>query len=559
MRLAQKIPVPMAALLLGALAIVGCKSEDACPEGFICTPDSDAGDTGAQSADTGVDLGADAGASDSGPDAGDIDAGSQDTGPADSGALDMGVDAGPMCASPALAGEEGGVCMPDMSCAMGLDCFAEFSQIPGGPPATLGNVFGLPSGTTDPGNAGEFIAGPPSDVPIAFAPGGVCSTGCNPGVQPDTCGACASCNPSIGPRTFGVVGLDVSVFAAISGGSNMDGICRANCEFDATGATNGGCEVGNACDPQTNTCVEACTSDSQCQLVWGLSRAEGLVAAQAPGMACNATTGLCEIVNPPKGAQLGSACTDDRDCPQHGACFGGRCATFGCASGDGAPGPVPCAGTCVGTTARGSICLPACTTPDECPPEQACIPLQGGAGICFFACQGDAECKADERCKPSTEQTGPQADVSTCSAICDPDPSDQINVPGAIMCPTDSFCVASGMGDHGFCEPLDQLCTSDAACVGAQACEVVDADLLGRCVDGCAVDMDCPGLMEQCVIQAGSTNGVCRAPGGPCSASPDPAGTPQQPLLGDAQCISTERCSQDVATSPRSVANCVPR
>jgi len=123
--------------------------------------------------------------------------------------------------------------------------------------------------------------------------------------------------------------------------------------------------------------------------------------------------------------------------------------------------------------------------------------------------------------------------------------------------------------DYGFCRNLDGVCGSPTACVGDQAGLVTGTNLAGRCVDGCETNADCDeGAGEECVITDDMdpetppvTRGVCRAPGGECSASPvvGTAMTELNPMLGDDQCIASQECSQTTATEPRSTGTCVDR
>lgn len=464
-------------------------------------------------------------------------------------------------------GQIGGQCRSGTVCATGVTCFEELSTGMGGAPITLG-LFGIESGTEDPANPDEYIAsGMGSTVPINFGPGGQCSRACNPAAMDDGCGMCATCSRTLGGSdAWGAVGITVRSFdLTMTVDDANPGICRLNCQYDP--ASNGGCPTGYTCDPGENICVEACIETSQCNVGWGISRAEGLVAYEVDGApyTCNDTTGQCEWTGPATAA-LNSECEENSDCPSPGGIclLGGRCATLACSDAAGmAAGPVACDGVCLGFGGNnGSICLSGCATADDCFPGQACSlfdsPLPSGeAGYCFAVCADNTECRSTERCHEIREDdpdTAADDSLDICDPICDPDPADATVIDGAITCETDEICTQDGTNDWGYCEPQGQLCFADDGCNGTQACEVLRDDFYGRCVDGCLTDADC-ATDTYCRIQPDSTYGVCRPADAECAPSPvgGTSGAILQPLRGDAQCAPGQTCS---ATMPDVLGTC---
>ena len=474
-----------------------------------------------------------------------------DGSPGDGGTMVDAGDAGMIitgCQSPPLPGRTGGTCLGGTRCMTGLTCFEELTTLPmSGTAVTLGNAFGIPSGTPDTAHDGEFIAGADSTIPIGFGPGGQCSEACDPTMDTGVCGDCGTCSRTLGGSdSFGAVGITVRSFDS-TGRTNdtRTGICRANCVYDP--ATNGGCPTGYTCDVSENVCVEACVASSQCNLNWGTSRVDGLVAYEETGSPymCNTTTGRCEWAD---AGSYGADCESNLDCPEDvGVCLiGGHCATYQCnladpadPSGMTALYPCPTDAICVGVGGNSAaFCLDTCTTPADCFSGQACSPqsgLPGGAtGLCFGICESDAECRTDERCR-----IGGFSDptIGTCQPHCDPAGSD---------CATGEACVQADGQVYGFCQTLDSLCAEDGDCAGGQVCEVFDCDFYGRCIDGCTTTADCTGTGEICHIQTGSTSGVCRAPGGACCP---PRATLADVLLlrGNAQCVPNQTCSSMMA------------
>lgn len=524
------------AIVLSASALVwiGCDGEDTTPDGGpIC------------GGDTGIICPTDAGEEvpDSGP---EPDAGSGPT----------------MCQTTA---GPGGRCRGGLSCNSGLTCFPDLVAEVG--PITLADFPGWPTAVEDPENPGQYIVEPGlPDVELTFAPGGQCSTACNP--QADTCAGCSVCSTSVGgspffaaigfgPRSFDLTDANPSTSEREPLTSEANpGICRASCEFDPNSR---GCQAGYSCDPAENVCLEECVSDAQCNLGIAESRHEGIVVLTEGSATCNRMTGRCEW-EPPAGAALGSACEASTDCPEHvGTCLiGGVCATTRCnttALGDAA---TPCTeGICgIGSETDPGTCYKTCEDADECGiPGVACTNAiwsnpASAPKICIGICAADTDCMTGESCR-----VGGFTDQPTwgrCQATCDPAGDD---------CGANERCVQAAGQTYGFCEATNALCLTDGACLEGQACEVLGNDALGQCVDGCTEDADC-ATGEECRIQGGgqsctenddcnsgvctdgtcapSTVGICRAAGGQCSVPEDPAFAP---LRGSAQCIESQECT----------------
>lgn len=506
------------------------------------------------------------------------------------GGADAGPDAGPvippdggpvsdMCQS---IGSAGGTCRTGARCGTGLRCFGELTMS-GGMAFTLSSIFEIPTAVPDPENPGEFLTandfepGNPDTptfaaVPVGFGPGGQCTEGCNPASGTDMCPSCSTCETGIGGApAFAAVGITVRTFdnpdMPFTSTTNT-GICRADCVFDPEDR---GCQDGYSCQADSNVCLEECVSDAQCNLGWGQTRHEGLVAVVDGSATCNTTTGRCEW-EPPAGAAFGSECESNADCPADiGFCaIGGRCLTLQCNLQNEAGAAVyPCAegSVCVGIGGNeAAFCLDTCTSPADCFPGIGCVPIfSDGSSACWGICEMDSQCHADERCEKGGFQ---DPDAGTCQRFCDPAGAN----PDAITCAADERCVQVTGQTYGFCEPTDLLCTADSQCLEGQACEVLGNDFLGECVDGCTTAADC-AAGEDCRIQEGgetctpetaeddcnsgvcvgttcapSTVGVCRAPGGECSASPRNAAMDIiLPLRGNPQCLVGQTCSSTTA------------
>lgn len=380
--------------------------------------------------------------------------------------------------------------------------------------STLGALFAIPDGTPDPAHPGEYLAGPPSEIPVPAFPNGACSAVCEPGQ--DACGECGACEQDLGgPTSYAEIGLGAAVFVSEAMGSGS--VCRPRCLFDP--ANDGSCPDGYTCSAQ-GVCLESCVSDDHCNAAFGLSRSAGLVAFERPGtpFSCNASTGRCEWTAP-SSATVGDACSHDGDCPQDiGRCVEGLCITLACdLPAFGCPPNTACFASGDASTA----CLPLCDSAADCPAPWGCAqlgnPTDGYAGVCVPGCEDSGECRGNEACNED--------------ALCEPTCTNE-------SCAAPEICDPGSTGDS-FCRAPDKLCFSTDDCVVGQACRVDSNDFYGRCGDACLLSTDCDtAASEQCVIPMGDDRGVCRAPAGPCSFSPNDV----QPLRGDAQCIPSQVC-----------------
>ncbi len=532
-----------------------------------------------------------------GPGEGDLDAGPEcpmgmicldsgmpeDGGPRDAGDPDGTTTMPPGCGMPQPTGREGGHCRGGTMCMTGLSCAEELSVLPtGGATLTLGNAFGIVTGTEDPDNAGECRPGAESTVPIPFFPnGGLCTQACDPAMD-GTCGECTTCSTNLGiSSAFAAVGITVRSGTMLTNDARP-GLCQQNCVWNGT--DNGGCPSGYACDPTSNICQQACTDDTQCNTNWLLSRSTGLCEVQQGSATCNTATGLCEVPGDSTSA-FGSECTDSNDCPPGiGVCLiGGRCSTYQCNLDDGTGSPAfPCEGGSICVQVGGNsaaLCFGLCDTPDDCFPGVACSPTpmlpDGRAGLCSPICEMDNECHANERCLKGRFR---DPNFGFCSDYCIPEGG--AADPMATACEAGEFCEPVDGTTYGFCQALGQLCSArddgTTGCIGDQACAILGDDSSGRCVGpteaapelhSCETNADCTGTGEECVIYDDSdattpalTRGVCRAPGGACAPSDETtSGRLIQRLRGDGsnQCISTQECS--TAGMPGVLGTCVDR
>jgi len=512
---------------------------------------------------------------------GGTDAGPTITLDGSTGDAGTGTDAGPMvdvdsgpapgCGMPQPPGQEGGHCRGGTTCLTGLTCAEELTMNMG-MNFTLGNTFviNFREGTVEPDRPGECATlGAVSDVPIGgFPMGGLCTQACDP-ASTGTCGECASCteDPGLSPGIAQLISVGTFDIAPITSEA-QPGVCQQNCQWNGT--DNGGCPSGYSCDPGSNICIAACTTDSQCQVNFLNSEEDQICVALNGTATCNTATGQCE--EPGASGAFGDACDSNAECQaQVGICLiGGRCSNYQCSSADGmsaGAAPCPADAICAGIGGNGgSLCFGLCDTPADCFEGQACSPEadlpDGRAGLCSPICGDDSECQGTQRCLKGRFQN---PDLGFCSDYCVPEGGTAD--PMATACEADQFCRPVEGEDYGFCLNEDGVCGSPTACVGDQACLVTGTNLAGRCVDGCETNADCTGA-EECVITDDDdpetppvTRGVCRAPGGECSASPlvGTAMTELNPMLGDDQCIPSQECSQTMATDPRTTGTCVDR
>ncbi len=446
-------------------------------------------------------------------------------------------------------GQVGGHCRaPDNACTAGYPCQDEI--VPG---ESVRSIFGIEQGEPDPANPGYFrevtTPNPANDIPLAIATGGLCTAQCDGRIGPPTmagapdldCTDCSSCSATIGQ--LGLFGT-TSIFGTMGMYGDNTGMCRADCIFNP--ATNGGCPSGYTCSAGENVCIEACSTDAECQFDLELTRQGLAVTTLDPANGtCNATTGRCDWT-PTGEPHVGDVCESSRDCAADvGLCLrGGTCAELQCnvMGSDTEAGTFNCDleggtrnGICLGFGGNnGAICIQGCNAAADCNPGNTCIPLGTTAGRFMGYCLGicDIElndpdgsgplttdddeiflCQAAERCDvaPSTpEEPDPSG---TCRATCTDD--------GDCDAGLDERCemVEGTTPAYGFCRVPDQVCSPDGGdsdCYFDQVCDLLGVEgRLGLCVDACADDGDCDAG-DECQVD----RGVCRTPcdsGNPCS------------------------------------------
>jgi hypothetical protein len=240
------------------------------------------------------------------------------------------------------------------------------------------------------------------------------------------------------------------------------GICRLDCTFDP--ATRGAeCpDEAFTCDRFGGVCIEACTSDNECNTAYGATYDGELVTLVNHMHAdhCNMTTGRCEPVDMGTAAAVvGTHCESAADCaPTKGICLnGGHCAEFGCAT----PGAV-CGGTasaplgiCLnvnGTSHSQALCLQGCTTANDCGAGNVCAGLMDAAGnpgmigpfggYCIGVCDSDSACIASESCTDYNTIDATSGAVTANNGRCVPRCTDvgSVGTGGANSCATDEWC-----------------------------------------------------------------------------------------------------------------------
>lgn len=442
-----------------------------------------------------------------------------------------------LCGDP---GRVGGLCRRGV-CSTGLECL----QIP--PNLTVREALMIPQARADNNeNPTSFTVTTPyseNDLPINFAPGGLCSQQCNTSARIDTCGTCATCSSDIGHDA-----IDIPLYIFISEPDRMFandvlGICRAHCTFDPNGP--GDCPSGHTCDPATNLCVEACVLDSQCQSAL-VPTVDGNYATWRNPYAtatCNSTTGRCDWEAPPN-PHVGDACDSSEDCTADiGVCLrSGTCAELQCNNPTVAPdtrAPGICdgdRGVCVGLGVNNAaICMQGCNRSDDCLPGNSCLGLLdddgaptsigGFTGYCFGLCDTVnsgtingrpdqlSDCRTDEACDMPPEIAGIDR-TGTCRPTCNPT--------GPNTCGGGQTCVPVSGRSYGFCRTLDSFCANDGAtdCYAGRICDnAIGSAPLGRCVVPCTSSAQCG--RNVCVTTAGHRlRGLCAEPcsGATCGA-----------------------------------------
>ena len=406
------------------------------------------------------------------------------------------------------------------------------------------NDYGIRVGEPDPDAPGFFRAAavPRAEeaVPLSLFSGSVCSAPCDVRLEAmerlrteefDTCGPCAACVARSGYPdalpTWELLREEERVFG------EHTGVCRANCVFNP--ATRGRCAAGTTCDPATLVCIEACVSDVQCQVSLEPTRSGGRVSVLDPSRGtCNLVTGRC--VSGGGSMSVGRLCEHRADCSLiNGVCLeGGTCGEVGCGEED-RTGDFLCdgaRGVCLYSAPdRATVCVQGCQTAAQCNPGNTCVPTYYEAdgspglidgrftGVCRPTCDevpsdpdgdgplGEADdrlvvCGVGERCAQAADDAARPDRDGRCRPVCT----------GDAMCPgvaAGERCEIPAGSTDGFCAYDGQRCSAmalDADCHFGQRCDLLDAPgPEGRCVDGCASDVDCGGGRT-----CATDRGVCR-------------------------------------------------
>jgi hypothetical protein len=457
------------------------------------------------------------------------DAGLLDAAMRDAAMRDAGRDAGPTCAATGLVGSNcrGGLC------SAGLTCNPEISGM------TVQDLYSLRQGTLDdpahPGYQGlETPADPLNAAPFNGLTGSLCVQQCDIAAVTDGCGTCATCSTAL--TQMPLVNSFGGVLALFAAGDRVygddTGLCRLDCAYDPTSA-GVECASGQTCEAFTGTCVERCTTDVECNTVYGATYSGELVTIVAADGArtCTPSTGRCEAIGT-AAAAVGDPCAAISDCaPGTGVCLnGGMCGELGCT--DPTCGG---AGICVGVNDHSALCIAGCNTATDCEPGNACQPLGapvgGLSGYCLATCFDDTECRATETCTddPATAAAG----------VCVPRCATPDGVGTAAGCAPDEYCRRDRTGAaHGFCRALGGFCDVDsggsasADCGAAQICDELlasgggagfgGADIFGdgHCVNRCTTAASCAGLPGSTCVTSGALSGLCRTPCTTTCASP---------------------------------------
>ncbi|MFO0682600.1 MAG: hypothetical protein U0234_11140 [Sandaracinus sp.] len=489
-------------------------------------------------------------------------------------------DTGPEVCSSAT-GNPGSHCRMGQ-CLNGATCLQDISTM-----GTFQMSFGLTQGEiVDGWGVVQTPVDPTEAAPFNAAVGTLCATQCDLDATADSCGNCNSCSRTLtqmpAVATFGGVRTVLGTSARYAN----TGFCRTDCTWSATAASPECADSTFACDSFGAVCVEACTTDVECNTNVAITYDGEIVTFvndQSPDV-CNHTTGRCEPATSDDTAMVGDTCTSNADCPSTGVCLsGGHCATFGCTT-------ATCTGAvCVGvsdTSHPQTLCIKGCNTVADCGPGNTCSPLSGTVngftGICLGVCQTDDECAATETCSDTTT-TNAMGQTVTNPGQCVPRCGGTgaaiavgavgtipvgMDVPaGSGNCNADEWCQPDHMGAtygqcsarQGFCGESDtmNLPAASTECATGDVCDetlatphampgmsggMVDGEFAGdgHCTPACASDADCSSFPagSTCVTDAASPlHGLCRVP---CAGAGDtcPADQVCNPTLG--RCVEVQ-------------------
>jgi hypothetical protein len=458
------------------------------------------------------------------PDAGDV--GLRDSGPRPHDAGPDAMDAGPNVDAASVAcnaaGQPGAHCV-EGACAADAVCAADRST------STIDSLLSLSEASPeDPLHPGypALVPGADPDVGPAFtgALGSLCVETCDLAAD-DPCGACATCSADLtqSPVVNALGGARLAL--DLAGAPSGTGLCRIDCTYDRS--TRGDeCPDDMTCSAFTETCIERCVSDEECNARYGVTYAGVPVSiVDALGvMYCNETTGRCEAHGGAT-ATVGDACATDDDCPvDGGVCLPGHlCAQSGCEGSGGL-----CAedrGVCLGVNDHQTVCVRGCTTADDCGAGNACLrflsTIGSWEGYCYGLCNDDTECLATETCDDAMDASGaptPGHCVPRCTGVGSVGPESG-------GCADDEACVLDHEdAAYGFCRRADTFCGAvDAAQLPATSSECptgwVCDELLaggtsggdGHCAPACTDNADCPIAIGARCVTAGPYAGLCRA------------------------------------------------
>jgi len=223
-------------------------------------------------------------------------------------------------------------------------------------PTTIQELFDLAPGVASdpihPDYPGVDLSSAPELAPFHGAAGSVCASLCDT-ASFDRCGTCTTCSAQLTQmpivQAFGGVLTMLRTEQRLFGATT--GICRLDCTYEPTTRGAECPDDAFTCDRFSNVCVEACTTDAECNTQYGVTYEGTLVTLVTHDHAdvCDLATARC---GPPRGsgssaAQVGSPCASAADCaPEIGICLqGGHCAELGC------PNPNTATSVCGGTSA----------------------------------------------------------------------------------------------------------------------------------------------------------------------------------------------------------------
>lgn len=446
----------------------------------------------------------------------------QDTGPdaRDARTADAADDAASVtCTSAGRGGAHcfEGTCAPDLFCA--TDRSFE----------TTGSLFSLRQAVPDdplhPGYPGvRSVDEPALDVPFTGALGSLCVEACDLASSEDPCGPCGTCSGELtqSPLVAELGGALIALDGLAPSGTN--GLCRIDCTYDRT--TRGAeCPELMTCSAFTETCIEQCVSDAECNARHGITyEGEPVSLVDEPGaLRCNPDTGRCEALGNPT-AMPGDRCASADDCsPDGGVCLvGNLCAQSGC---EGAGGLCAGdAGVCLGVNDHQSLCVRGCNTPDDCGGGNACQLLSATigtwAGFCYGLCDDDSECMATETCSSSLDALG-----APVAGRCVPRCTSVFGIGAASGgCADHEACMPDHDGaTYGLCVRADRFCgaadaprlpSASAECAAGWVCDELLASGReggdGHCVPACTTDVECEASPGAHCVLAGPYAGLCR-------------------------------------------------